>query len=335
MRVEELIDAIGAIDPVYVREAEEWRHRQTFLYRNRKVLLPLAACLGLIVLGSAYGLFRNGGLFGDKGMSGGAGMESAADAGAGMDAGAAAPEDAAAQPAEEMAEDAGINDADEAVQSADAAGAADVNGKTGEAEAGEGAAAGSASDAAGNAGPDQASGADRSESGGPDRETHVVINEVAELRSEIYCMPGPASSQYLPPEELAAYYGVEVLPKELPEGYELTDVPAEGYAIAYDEKGHLLDDHIRLFYENADTGGRFTLSVRTTESGEIISFADDALPVSLISGNEATIGHYTEGTGAAQKDAFLALFEKEGVQFAVQADGMDGNTFLAVLEALQ
>lgn len=329
MRVEELIDAIGAIDPVYVREAEEWRRRQTFLYRNRKVLLPLAACLSLIVVGSAYGLFRNGGLSGDKGMSGGAGMESAADAGAG------APEDAAAQAAEDMAEDAGINDVDEAAQSADTAGAADMNGKTGEAGADEGAAAGSASDAAGNTGPDQASGADRQESGSLEQETRVVINEVTELRSEIYCMPGPASSQHLLPEELAACYGVDVLPKELPEGYELTDVPAEGYAIAYDEKGRLLDDHIRLFYENPDTGGRFTLSVRTTVSGEITGFADDELPVSLVGGNEVTIGHYREGTGAAQKDGFLALFEKEGVQFAVQGSEMDRNTFLAVLEALQ
>ena len=71
MRVEDLIDAIGAIDPVYVEEAEnlvrvkESRPVSLSLRERiragKKVLLPLAACLCLIAAGSAYGLLWDDG----------------------------------------------------------------------------------------------------------------------------------------------------------------------------------------------------------------------------------------------------------------------------------
>ena len=128
MRVEDLIDAIGAIDPVWVEEAENWKRAETRhisfktmrekVRAGRKVLLPLAACLCLIVAGSAYGLFRGADYFSkDKGMSGGA-AGSAADAGA--DGGMEESADSAADAGLPEAAAGGAADAGAPVQETDA-----------------------------------------------------------------------------------------------------------------------------------------------------------------------------------------------------------------------
>lgn len=259
MRVEDLIDAIGAIDPVYVEEAEnlvrvkESRPVSLSLRERiragKKVLLPLAACLCLIAAGSAYGLLWDDGMLRrDQGMPGAA-------AGAG-----------------------GVE------ESADG---------------------------------------------------RIVINEVEELCSVSIDRSEPASVQRLRPEELHTYFGVSVLPSELPEGYALTDVPKEGCEIGYDGDGRVSDDHILLTYEGASDGGSFTISVRTTESGNITSFAADDLAVSQLGGNDVTIAHYMEGTDGSQTDGYLAVFEKKHVIFTVQSRGMEEDDVLLVLRGLQ
>ena len=308
MRVEDLIDAIGAIDPVWVEEAENWKRAETRhisfktmrekVRAGRKVLLPLAACLCLIVAGSAYGLFRGADYFSkDKGMSGGA-AGSAADAGA----------DGGMEESADSAADAGLPEAA-------AGGAADAGAPVQETDAG----AEETGEAVGT-----------SEWG---KET-IAINEVEELCSANIDMETPASVEYWLPEELAGYYGTDVLPEELPEGYGLVRIPAEGYVVGYDKDGALLDDHILLEYEGEE-GGFFTVSVRTTETGAITSFAADDLAVSGICGNEVTIGHYMEGTGETLTDGYLAVFEKKNVIFTVQSHGMGEEQFLAVLRGLQ
>ena len=222
MRVEDLIDAIGAIDPVWVEEAENWKRAETRhisfktmrekVRAGRKVLLPLAACLCLIVAGSAYGLFRGADYFSkDKGMSGGA-AGSAADAGA----------DGGMEESADSAADAGLPEAA-------AGGAADAGAPVQETDAG----AEETGEAVGT-----------SEWG---KET-IAINEVEELCSANIDMETPASVEYWLPEELAGYYGTDVLPEELPEGYGLVRIPAEGYVVGYDKDGALLDDHILLEY---------------------------------------------------------------------------------------
>ena len=77
------------------------------------------------------------------------------------------------------------------------------------------------------------------------------------------------------------------------------------------------EDNILLTYEGALDGGSFTISVRTTESGSITSFAADDLAVSQLGGNDVTIAHYMEGTSGNQTDGYLAVFEKKHVIFTV------------------
>ncbi|MCI8390060.1 MAG: DUF4367 domain-containing protein [Roseburia sp.] len=292
MRVEDLIDAIGAIDPVYVEEAEnlvrvkESRPVSLSLRERiragKKVLLPLAACLCLIAAGSAYGLLWDDGMFRrDQGMPGAA-------------AGAGGVEESA---------DAGVQD-----------------------QAAGGGMEGSADGMAPEAG---AGGVEESADG------RIVINEVEELCSVSIDRSEPASVQRLRPEELHTYFGVSVLPSELPEGYALTDVPKEGCEISYDGDGRVSDDHILLTYEGASDGGSFTISVRTTESGNITSFAADDLAVSQLGGNDVTIAHYMEGTDENQTDGYLAVFEKKHVIFTVQSRGMEEDDVLLVLRGLQ
>lgn len=342
MRVEDLIDAIGAIDPVWVEEAENWKRAETrhISFRTmrekvragRKVLLPLAACLCLIVAGSAYGLFRSADYFSkDKGMSGGA-AGSAADAGAdgGMEESADSAADAGLP--EAAAGGAAGQDAGEGMN----AGASDPKEADGSPEAAAGGAADAGApvqetDAASEAGAEETGEAVGTSEWG--KET-IAINEVEELCSTNIDMETPASVEYWLPEELAGYYGTDVLPEELPEGYGLVRIPAEGYVVGYDKDGRLLDDHILLEYEGED-GGAFTVSVRTTETGAITSFAADDLAVSGICGNEVTIGHYMEGTGETLTDGYLAVFEKKNVIFTVQSHGMGEEQFLAVLRGLQ
>lgn len=69
-KVEELLDVLGKIDPVYIEEAEKTR-----FVRRTKYWIPVAACVALLVLGGTYGLLQ---LDGGKMQESDAAMESAA-----------------------------------------------------------------------------------------------------------------------------------------------------------------------------------------------------------------------------------------------------------------
>lgn len=288
MRVEDLADALGAIDPLYVQEAErrndakqadaeKIRHRLTW----GMMRFPVAACFCLMVAGSAFGIWRYGSLGSEDGTAGG--MESAAE-----------------------------NRADIAEESA----ATDSAGMTeGNAEAD---------------GTDIVKDAAETGSGGYEiEETQIIVHEVEELSATYYDIAGPVTEQYFTAEELKDYYGVRILPKALPKGLPAAGELHQEYAIAYGEDGEVLSDNIKIAFANGDR--ELTISLRTMESGEVISFAEPDLETSVIAGRNVTIGHYSLGTGTAEEDGYLAIFEKGGVTFTLQSRNLSKEEFLSVL----
>lgn len=162
----------------------------------------------------------------------------------------------------------------------------------------------------------------------------IVINEVKELSGAVYCGVDPSREEFYTSEELQGYYGVRILPEELPEGLALSATEGQKYHVAYNEKDEVMDDNNKLIYQNASGDRKLEITVRTTESGEITSFADSDLEASVIGGREVTVGHYETGSTGVKNDGYLAMFEKEGVSFTVQSTGLSEEEILRVLKDL-
>lgn len=306
MKIDELLDALGKIDPVYIEEAEKTR----FARRRRvKYWVPAVACAALLVLGGSFGLWRL-----DNGASG---MTESAGEAAG-----------AADMAESTGEAAGKTDmAESAAEAADAAeGAAPENA----ADAAEGVAPENAADdgvAVAGAMPEYAEDA-ASEAA----ETVWKINEVEELQTAVACGAAPASVKYYTAEQLEAYYGIRILPETLPGDYVLEDAAEKKYAVGYGSDGSVIEDNCTLLFKDAH-GGELRISARSIDMGEMTSFADTKLATSEIGGTEVTVGHYRIGS-SGESDGYLAIYEKDGVTVTVEGIAMTEADFKIVLESL-
>ncbi len=304
MKIEELTDAIGAIDLKYVEEAERWRGtKKRLLFRT---MIPLAACLCLV----AYGIY---------GMPGRRGATGAGESAGGV-------ESAAEQTADNTWESAGQNadggaaEAGGMADGAESGGGTPQTGGTGQGQEADDLAAGCAEMAV--------------EEGQKAKEgaTQIRLNEVQTFSSTIYDIAAPERVEWFQAEELAQYYGTVVVPERLPEGLVPEGADEARYAVAYDAKDKVVDDNNTLTF--SDESGRRVLdiSARTVErAGEVVSFADDGLAVSLINGREVTIGHYRGKDG---DDYFLAVFEVCGVRFTVQSTNLTEAELADVLSML-
>lgn len=316
MKIDELLDALGKIDPVYIEEAEKAR----FARRRRvKYWVPAAACAALLILGGSFGLWRLGNGAADMTESAGeaAGKTDMAENAEAADA--AACEDAAASGVAENAEETALP--------GDAGGAVPEESVEGTAPAGN---------ADGAAPAESADQAVLAESAGENAAADNVwkVNEVGELQTAVACgAEAPAKVEYYTAEELEAYYGISILPELLPEGYALEGT--ETYAVGYDADGNVVEDNCTLIYRDSETGGELRISARTVDLGEMTSFADTKLAASVIGGTEVTVGHYRTGSsGGGERDGYLAVYEKDGVTVTVEGTAMKEADFRMVLEGL-
>lgn len=335
MKIEELTDAIGAIDPKYVEEAERWRGAGV-RRRCSRALLPLAACVCLALYGT-YGLWNRGAQ--RSGESAG-GAESIAEEKAEKPADAVPEMDGGAEGAAgEQTAGAASGGAGQDLYGEEAAGAAsDAAGADREKEG----SAKTESSAADRAGPDAAEPGDGAgqEAVG---ETQIRVNEVETLSGTIYDVAEPDHVEWLSAAELGQYYGTTVVPERLPAGLVSVEGGAEGsgtsaesgaacYAVAYDAQGRVVNDNNTLTFSDWDGVRSLKISVRTVEqAGEVIAFVDSGLEISLVNGREVTIGHYSGRDG---EDCFLALSQVGGVRFTVRSVNLTEAELAEVLSGL-
>ena len=334
MKIDQIIDAIGKIKPEYVKEAEQWKPAESSnsistaastskstaasgsttvsttakkwpLSRKMRHLLPLAACLALVVLGSTYGFWQYNSAHGKK-ESVAESMESAYDNQYSQEA------EAEVDKSDDVGMAEGQKDVMESAKEETAG-----NDGSGQSDA-------SASESAeiGN------------EAQGHSGETKIKINEVNELSTMIACGSAPARQEVYTAEELEAYYGVTILPKQLPEDLTLSEKGEQIYSVGYNEEGKVMDDNNRLTYQNSSGSRKLEITVWNVEMGEITRFANDDLKKSKILGNEVTIGHFKNGTSGQETDGYLATFEKCGINFSVQSNGLAEEEFISILTGL-
>lgn len=280
MRADDLLDALGEINPLYIKEAEQMTHQKRKIFHRA----PAAACVLLLLFGSSYGIWKR--TVGDKGVD-------------------------TAAISKEMAAAEGANEAFDSV-------------KVPKNQAGiiEGTEA--------EALPEQAV----AESAEEASAAVWHINEVEELMYTVSCGVEPVQKKYYTAEELQEYYGILILPEELPQGYELSDSDRL-YEIGYDTVGNVVEDNCTIVYENPQTGGMIQISARTVDIGESVSLTSDALQQSLVGDMVVTAVHYlTDSSASENMDGYLAVYEKEGVTVTVNITGASEEVFCAVAEQL-
>ena len=164
--------------------------------------------------------------------------------------------------------------------------------------------------------------------------TDWYFNEVEELQTSIACGAEAAKTVSLTEGQLQNYYGIKVIPDVIPDGYAQTD-EEETYQIGYDADGNVIDDNCVMRYENSETNGWFTIRARSTDMGEVTSFASDGLKPATVSGVKVTAAHYPAGSSAGtMADGYLAVYKKNGVTVNVQSEGLDREDFCALVENL-
>lgn len=310
MKIDQIIDAIGQIRPEYVKEAEQWKNekksgsdtgKRPLLWKMKR-FLPLAACLALVVLGSTYGIWQYNN-FGDKSTA-----ESVEMASGDM----AFREEAAEEKSDgmESADEQKADGMSEGYEVENASGSALPEGATPESAVNE------------NEVEEQ-----------PGKIT-IKMNEVNELSTMIACGNAPARQEFYTAGELEDYYGVTILPKQLPEDLTLYDDGEQSYYVDYNEEDKVMGDNNCLIYQNQDGSRKLEITVWTVEMGEITKFANDNLKKSKILGHEVTIGHFKNGVSGQETDGYLAVFEKSGVNFSVQSDGLTEEEFISGLTGL-
>lgn len=318
VRIDELLDAIGEIDPVYIEEAEKTR----FVRRRRaKYWVPASACAALLILGGSFGLWRLDNGAADTAESAGAASDMAESAGETSDMAESAGN---AADAGDMPEEAG-EAADMAQNAADAADAA-ASGE--EAAAAEGTAPRNDEETVTGAAPEYAEDLEPETA-----ETIWKVNEVDELQTAVACGAAPASVEYYTAEELEDYYGIRILPETLPGDYALEDAAEKKYTVGYGSDGSVIEDNCMLLFYDTH-GGELRISARTVDMGEMTSFADTKLAPSVIGGTKITVGHYRTGNGGGESGGYLAVYEKDGVTVTVEGIAMKEADFKNVLESL-
>ena len=285
MKREQWEDAVGKINPAYVREAEQWKKlsRRTFLTKR---VLPMAACICVLLTGAAFGWNRlfDGGSTGDT-----CGVEMAA-------------ENQADRP--ESAQDTAAEAEDEK-----------ENTKT------------FAEDEAETA-QDTAAGSVESLQGGKEgQKDDIFINSVDQLKT--ICIDiGADHEKHFGAEKAQEYYGVKVLPEQIPEGMNFSEKPS--FTVAYSKSGEVVLDNNTCSWRSGDGSMQLDVNVRTVDSGTITGVEEDDLKVSKINGTEVDILQYT-GEDVAY---YVAIFEKEGVDFTISSVNLTEEAFLTVLQEL-
>lgn len=316
MRIEELTDAIGAIDFRFVEEAEQWRGAKKRLPRFC-TLIPLAACLCLAVYGT-YGLLSRGGAAEPGEGAGGAKLTAEqAEEADGMKA------------ADNAREGAGQDMGGSARASGSLADSAESAGGQKAETGGTGSAVGQGTDGAAADSVEMDAGGEQTADGGG---MQIRVNEVKTFSSTIYDIAAPERVEWFSASELARYYGTVVVPERLPAGLVPKNADEACYAVAYDAKDQVADDNNTLNFSDDNSGRTLDISVRTVEqAGEVISFADAGLEISLVNGREVTIGHYRGRDG---EDCFLAIFDVGSVMFTVQSRNLTEAELVGILAGL-
>ena len=285
MKREQWEDAVGKIDPAYVREAEQWKKLSRRAFLTKRVL-PMAACICVLLTGAAFGWNRlfDGGSTGDT-----CGVE--------MAAGNQADRPESAQDTTAEAED------------------EKENTKTfveNEAETAQDTAAGSVESLQG------------SKEG---QEDDIFINSVDQLNT--VCIDiGADHEEQFGTEQAQEYYGVKVLPEQIPEDLNVSEEPS--FTVAYSKSGEVVLDNNTFSWKSEDGSMQLDVNVRTVDSGMITEAYEDDLKASRINGTEVDILQYTREDVAC----YVALFEKEGVTFTVSSKNLTEEAFLTVLQEL-
>lgn len=285
MKREQWEDAVGKIDPAYVREAEQWKKLSRRAFLTKRVL-PMAACICVLLTGAALGWNRlfDGGSTGDT-----CGVEMAAENQADR------PESAQMEAAEER-------DEKESTKTF-------IEDKTETAQ-------------------DTAAGSVESLQGGKEgQEDDIFINSVDQLKT--ICIDiGADHEKHFGAEKAQEYYGVKVLPEQIPEGLNVSEELA--FTVAYSKSGEVVLDNNTFSWKSEDGSMQLDVNVRTVDSGTITGYEEDDLKVSKINGTEVDILQYT-GEDVA---CYVAIFEKEGVDFTVSSVNLTEEAFLTVLQEL-
>lgn len=127
--------------------------------------------------------------------------------------------------------------------------------------------------------------------------------------------------------EMEEYYGVKIFPESLPA--DLTDENLTG-KLYYNDKNQVIADNNVFEYRAPDGKKYLQIGVRTTESGEIIQFADDGLAASVINGTCVTIAKITD----EKQECYTAVFEKDNVKFTIQTKNLTLDELLSILREL-
>ena len=127
--------------------------------------------------------------------------------------------------------------------------------------------------------------------------------------------------------EMEEYYGVKIFPESLPA--DLTDENLTG-KLYYNDKNQVIADNNVFEYRAPDGKKYLQIGVRTTESGEIIQFADDGLAASVINGTCVTIAKITD----EKQESYTAVFEKDKVKFTIQTKSLTLDELLSILREL-
>ena len=127
--------------------------------------------------------------------------------------------------------------------------------------------------------------------------------------------------------EMEEYYGVKIFPESLPA--DLTDENLTG-KLYYNDKNQVIADNNVFEYRAPDGKKYLQIGVRTTESGEIIQFADDGLAASVINGTCVTIAKITD----EKQECYTAVFEKDKVKFTIQTKNLTLDELLSILREL-
>ena len=127
--------------------------------------------------------------------------------------------------------------------------------------------------------------------------------------------------------EMEEYYGVKIFPESLPA--DLADESLTG-KLYYNDKNQVIADNNVFEYRDPDGKKYLQIGVRTTESGEIIQFADDGLAASVINGTCVTIAKITD----EKQECYTAVFEKDNVKFTIQTKNLTPDELLSILREL-
>jgi len=313
MRADDLIDAIGNIDPIYVEEAEIVKMRRKPPY---PILISAAACICILAAVQQIGLLQTG-------RSG---------------SNYALQEEIAAPEAEnqEMTLDKGMLTDEEM--------AADVEMEPGMEE--EGMASGSSqtqkelddkeekteiSDLSEDSlnQIQKTLGEDGQLARAEAAEDTIVINQIEELQATVIDIKAPEEIKSITIEELEGYYAVTIIPDNLPEDLKLTQ-KEQGYKIGYDKEGKVVEDSNQIIYENQKGSRNLKISARTVDTGEIISFVDNTLQESTIKDTRVTIGYCKNDEGGY----YIAIYKVDGVTLTVESMNLSQEEFTAVLRGL-